>query len=228
MPIYRVSAQEVNKPVFNFEAYLPGFARSLLHGALGSVRVWLIQNGVLADNVPPGSESTLVKSAREAYDAAERDLKKKTNARDVEQTDLEKDYGPDDVFRALKGKCVSTEAGEYTYELCWLDKTTQKSKKGHGTTNMGYFGSVERGVADDEDRLDGKSLGRGERIILRYENGQGCWNGPNRKTEVWLGCAETEELWRVSESEKCVYKMEVGTPAVCEGYKVEGPVKDEL
>jgi protein kinase C substrate 80K-H len=31
-----------------------------------------------------------------------------------------------------------------------------------------------------------------------------------------LACAENEEVWKVTEEEKCVYRMEVGTPAVCE------------
>lgn len=171
---------------------------------------------MLADNSAPGTESTLVKAAREALESARRDLEKKTKALEKEKSDLESDYGPDDIFRALKGKTVSLDAGEYTYELKWLDKTSQKSKKGHGNTNMGNFKRIDRQVADDEDRLDGKSLGKGERMVLRYEDGQQCWNGPKRQTDVWLGCAEAEELWRVSEAEKCVYKMEVGTPAACE------------
>lgn len=146
-----------------------------------------------------------------------------------QEKDLEKDYGADDIFRALQGKCVSTDSGEYTYEFCWLGKTTQKSKKGHANTIMGNFVRIDAEMADEEDRPDGKSLGKGLRTVLRYENGQGCWNGPNRKTDVWLGCAETDELWRVSESEKCVYRMEVGTPAACEDVHEPGVrTKDEL
>ncbi|KAK7428314.1 hypothetical protein QQZ08_005211 [Neonectria magnoliae] len=214
--------------LFNLEAYLPPFARGILHSTLGGIRVWLIENGVLADNVKPGSESTLVKAAREAFEASERALAKKTKALDGEQADLDTDYGPDDIFRALKGKCVSTDAGEYTYELCWLAKTAQKSKKGHGSTTMGNFKRIDYEQADDEDRLDGKSLGRGTRMVLRYEDGQLCWNGPKRRTDVWLGCAETEELWRIAEAEKCVYRMEVGTPAACEGGVAPKAIKDEL
>lgn len=209
---------------------MPAFLRSIIHEKLNGLRVWLIENGVLADNAKAGSESHLVRAAREAVEASEKQLKDKSKELDNEQGDLDKDYGPSDVFRALKDKCISMDAGEYTYELCWLGKTTQKSKKGHGHTNMGNFDRIDRAMADDEDRLDGKSLGRGERMVLRYEDGQQCWNGPRRSTDVWLGCAEKEELWRVSESEKCVYKMEVGTPAACEVEEaVEEPHgKDEL
>lgn len=134
----------------------------------------------------------------------------------TETADLVKDYGPSDVFRSVKGRCTTIDAGEYTYELCWMDKTTQISKKGHGHTNMGSFQAIDREMADDEERVDGKSLGKGERMVMRFEHGQQCWNGPQRRTDVWLACAQTEEVWRVVEAEKCVYKMEVGTPAACE------------
>lgn len=216
--------------MYNFEAYLPGFVRELVHSRLLALRVWLIENGILADTAKPGSESQIVKAAREAAEAAQRDVDNKKREVESQENDLSKDHGPSDIFRSSKNKCVSIDSGEYTYELCWLDKTMQKSKKGHGNTNMGNFEKVDWEMADDEDRLDGKSLGRGRRMVLRYEHGQGCWNGPQRRTDVWLGCAETEEVWRVSESEKCVYKMEVGTPAACEAEEtVEQPRgKDEL
>ena len=193
------------------------------------MRIWAIDNGILADNRSGASESRLVTAARAALDTAKNDISSKTSSLDEQQRDLEKDYGTDDIFRALKGKCISSDIGEYEYELCWMDRTMQKSKKGHGNTNMGNFVRVDKELADEEERADGKSLGKGERMVLRYENGQGCWNGPNRRTDVWLTCAETDGLWRVSESEKCVYKMEVGTPAACEEVQEPGVgSKDEL
>jgi protein kinase C substrate 80K-H len=188
-----------------------------------------MDNGILADNRGGAGESRQVTAAREALEAAKNEISSKTSSLDEQKRDLEKDYGPDGIFRALKGKCISSDVGEYEYELCWIDRTTQKSKKGQGNTNMGNFVRIDKELADEEERADGKSLGKGERMVLRYENGQGCWNGPNRRTDVWLACAETDELWRVSESEKCVYKMEVGTPAACEDVQESGPrVKDEL
>lgn len=216
--------------MYSLEAYLPGFLRTMVHDRINLARIWLIENGILADSARSGSESSLVKAAREAAEAATKDHKSKKKALDNEQGDLEKYYGPDDIFRALKGSCVSTDSGEYTYELCWLDKTHQKSKKGSGgKTNMGHFSSIQWWLADEEERLDGRSLGTGNRMVLRYEGGQSCWNGPKRRTDVWLACAEKEELWRISESEKCVYKMEVGTPAACDVEEPQGGnAHDEL
>lgn len=202
--------------LYNLEAYLPGPVRDFVHDKINFLRIWLIENGMLADSPAGKGESRLVAAAREAYQSVESDIKGKQREADDKKKDLDKDYGRDDIFRYLKDKCVSTDSGEYTYELCWMGKTSQKSKKGGGSTNMGNFERINTEESDEEDRHDGKGLGRGKRVVLRYENGQHCWNGPNRRTDVWLGCAETEELWRVSEQEKCVYKMEVGTPAACE------------
>lgn len=190
-----------------------------------------MDNGMIADEAKTGSESSAARAAREAVEAADQELGNKERELQQEKTDLDKDYGPSGIFRSLKGKCAEIDAGEYTYELCWLDKTMQKSKKGHAATNMGNFERIEIAMADEDERVDGKSLGSGPRMVLRYENGQTCWNGPQRKTNVWLGCAEKEEIWRVTEAEKCVYKMEVGTPAACEDEEPAAPKdsgKDEL
>ncbi|RKU41811.1 hypothetical protein DL546_002877 [Coniochaeta pulveracea] len=215
--------------LYNLEAYLPTFVRSYVHDKMNLARIWLIENGILADNPKSGSDSKLVTAAREAYESAANSVTSKQSQLEEHQRDLDKDYGTDDIFRTMQGKCVSTDSGEYEYELCCLDKTTQKSKKGHGNTNMGNFVRIDTELSDEEERADGKGLGKGRRMVLRYENGQGCWNGPNRRTDVWLACAESDEVWRVSESEKCVYKMEVGTPAACEEIQEPGVrTKDEL
>lgn len=208
---------------------MPGPLRAFLHARLNLLRIWLIQNGILADN-PGKGESRLVGAARDAYESVDKDIEKKQREIKDQQKDLDKDYGPDDIFRYLKDKCISIDSGEYVYELCWLGKTSQKPKKGGSSTNMGNFGHIDFQESDEEERHDGKGLGRGRRMVLRYEDGQNCWNGPRRSTDVWLACAEQDEVWRVSEQEKCVYKMEVGTPAACEEVVEPGEAmgKDEL
>ena len=232
LSLHNFVAQPTNRGiVYAFEAYLPKFVLDLYYKQASALRKWLVANGILADKKgAAATESKALTSARDAVKAAERELTKQSNALKSEEEDLTKDYGPDDVFRALRDTCTSVDSGEYTYELCWLRKTTQKSKKGHGNTSMGDFARIDIEVADEEERHDGRGLGSGSRMVMRYENGQSCWNGPRRRTDVWLGCAEKEEIWRVSESQKCVYKMEVGTPAACEpADKVGGSrEKDEL
>lgn len=94
---------------------------------------------------------------------------------------------------------------------------------------MGSYVRMEKVMVDEELPIDGKGLGKGERYALKHENGQHCWNGPNRSTTVILACSEENEIWKIMEEEKCVYRMEVGTPAVCEGRKKQAEQgKDEL
>lgn len=192
----------------------------------------LIENGILAASADPGSESKHLTDARDALKAAQEVENNLRNELTGHQDDLNKDYGVNDVFRALKGRCISKDAGEYNYELCWLDRTTQKSKKGGSHTGMGNFVRIDSITVDDDLPPDGKGLGSGVRVALRYENGQHCWNGPDRSTLVVLACAEQDEVWKITEEEKCVYRMEVGTPAVCDvsgnSKGKAGEAKDEL
>ncbi|KAI9151320.1 putative glucosidase II beta subunit-like protein [Paramyrothecium foliicola] len=210
--------------------YHSGSTREFIHQKIDSALAWMTRWGFLADDTKPRGESQPLKAAREAVSSIDSDLAEKKRQVDSEHEELRKDYGTDDVFRVLNKGCVSAEFGEYEYELCWMDKTTQKPKKGGGATNMGRFARIDREVADEDERTDGKGLGKGTRMVLRYEHGQACWNGPQRRTDVWLACSETDELWRVLEWDKCVYRMEVGTPAACgELLAINQPeAKDEL
>ena len=190
----------------------------------------LVDGGILADSSDSSTETKAVTDARNRKNAAQKDLDNSRKDLNSHKEDLEKDFGPNDVFRALKGQCVSTDSGEYTYEVCFMDKTMQKPKKGGSHTNMGNYIRMEIITVDEDVPANGKGLGSGERIAMKHENGQHCWNGPNRSTTVILACAEENEVWKVMEEEKCVYRMEVGTPAVCEalnGAKA-APAKDEL
>ncbi|KAF2837714.1 hypothetical protein M501DRAFT_135375 [Patellaria atrata CBS 101060] len=217
--------------LYQFEAYLPGPVREWVDQKLRDLRTTLIENGILAGPKDDAQESKAVIEARQAVTDARNHVENYKRDRQNHKDDLEKDYGPDDVFRALKGQCIDKDAGEYNYEFCFLDKTTQKPKKGGSNTGMGNFVRIEKVMVDEDVPPDGKGLGSGERIALKYENGQHCWNGPNRSTTVILACAEKDELWKIVEEEKCVYRMEVGTPAAC-GYDSSGktspPPRDEL
>lgn len=170
-------------------------------------------------------------AARSALSSAESEQRTLENDLKSHREDLDADYGPDGVLRALKGRCISMDSGEYTYELCFMTRTTQKSKKGSGNTGMGNFARIDFVTVDEDVPADGRGLGSGTRIALRYENGQHCWDGPSRSTTVVLACAEEDEIWKVTEEEKCVYRMEVGSPAGCEApaaKQPEGGAKDEL
>ncbi|KAI9799621.1 MAG: hypothetical protein M1833_003936 [Piccolia ochrophora] len=218
--------------LYKLEAYLPFPLRAWINDKLQSFRQMLIDNGILAASSSKSTETPALTAARTALDSANLSLTTKRNTLSADRDDLQKPHGTDDIFRALKGHCVATDSGEYTYELCWMERTTQKPKKGGGDTGMGNFVRLDTVTVDDEVPPDGRGVGSGERVAMRYENGQHCWNGPARSTLVVLGCAEKDEVWKVREEEKCVYRMEVGTPAVCEGNGVgnakAGVPRDEL
>jgi protein kinase C substrate 80K-H len=216
-----------NRSVYRIEEYLPESIRAWVHTKITDLRILLIDNGILPEPVSSGGESRAVQQAREAYQKVTDDLGIKAKNLGDKQSEMDKDYGPDDIFRALKGTCVSSDSGEYTYEHCYLGKTTQKSKKGGASTNLGTFVRIDTIDVDEDVPADGKGLGRGARLALRYENGQHCWNGPNRRTTVVLGCAEKEEIWKVFEEEKCVYRVDAGSPAACEK-EVKRAARDEL
>jgi protein kinase C substrate 80K-H len=224
---------EAESILYALSAYAPPSLRVWLDAKITSLRTLLIESGILADTSDSSTsttESAAITTARTQRDAAKTSLTNAQNDLNNAKSDLAKDYGPDDVFRALKDKCITKDSGEYTYELCFLGSTKQKPKKGGGDTNMGNFARMDSEYVDSDVDAEGKGLGVGERVVLRYENGQHCWNGPARSTVVVLGCSAQEEIWRVSESEKCVYRMEVGTAAVCEkdaGVGKKGS-KDEL
>lgn len=202
--------------VYKFEEYLPPSVRDWVDAKLRDLRIALIENGILADDRSTDSpESKAVSDAKSQLDSAKRELDNDKSELTRHEEDLTKDYGPDSIFRALKDRCVEHDSGEYTYEHCFLSKTTQKPKKGGGHTGMGNFARIEIVTVDEELPADGRGLGSGNRIALKYDNGQHCWNGPNRSTQVILACAEKDEIWKIVEEEKCVYRMEVGTPAVC-------------
>ncbi|KAL4921604.1 glucosidase II beta subunit-like protein-domain-containing protein [Aspergillus aurantiobrunneus] len=217
--------------IYKLAAYLPPSLVKFLEGKLSAVTNFLETSGIL----PPtekssASESKAVTQARDAVKAAEKDLGDLKKRLKDHQADLETDYGVASIFRALKGVCVKKDAGEYTYEHCFLDQTKQIPKKGGSTMRMGKFDRIGS-VSVDEVNEAGEII-QVQRTSLEYTKGQGCWNGPARSTTVVLECGENDEILKVAEDERCVYSMKVTTPAVCAGGEDPGNVapraKDEL
>lgn len=176
-----------------------------------------------------GPESKAVKEAREAHQAAQKTVSDTQKQLRNQRQDLEIDYGPASIFRALKGRCVSRDAGEYTYEHCYLDQTNQDSKKGGASVRMGKFERIGR--IHIEDVNEAGEIISVERVTLEYARGQTCWQGPSRSTKVILECGEEDAILKVSEDERCMYSMLVSTPAVCAGGEENGQAprrKDEL
>ncbi|TQS34081.1 hypothetical protein Golomagni_05548 [Golovinomyces magnicellulatus] len=205
---------------YKFEEYLPISLSNWISEKSVAFRIFLMDRGILPPVNLDEVESKVVTEAREAFETESSELNKKQISIKENRQDLDKEYGTDDVFRALKGRCLEKDSGEYTYELCWLEGTKQKSKKSGSHITMGTFHTFDKLTIDDDDlRIDDGghiNLSSGERLTLKYENGQNCWNGPSRETLVVLGCADEDVIWKISELEKCKYRMDVGTPAACD------------
>lgn len=222
--------------VYRFEEYLPQPLKEWIDAKLRGLRLLLVQNGILAadDTASHSEESKAMKEARDRLTQANNELNNQKSQRTNHEEDLKMDFGPDDVFRPLKGKCSSLDSGEYTYELCWMDRVTQKPKKGGMQQGMGTFARFESMEVEEDVSPNGKGLGVGERMVMKFESGSYCWNGPQRSTVVIMACAEEDEVWVAVEEAKCEYRLEVGTAAVCEPAQAagenggKGGRKDEL
>lgn len=220
--------------LLNLRAYLPPSLLEYLTTQASALRQYLVDSGVLAprpdssDGNIHGSnayESSRLRSTRATLEAARTSLEEMRGWRRDKEVDLARDYGDQDVFRALKGACVGSKSGEYEYEVCWMDACRQKG--GHaGTTSLGTFAAFERleeaqqeggPLASAHEKLlyGEEAADDGLKLRMRYEGGAQCWNGPQRRTMVELFCGEVDQIRKVVEEEKCVYRMEVLTPAVC-------------
>merc|ERR1719427_2262219 len=141
-------------------------------------------------------------AARKAYTDVDRQF------RDVEreikqlQESLEKDHGEDNVFAVLSGQCFSLTDNEYTYKMCPFDHCSQRGKHGGSETRLGNWGSW---TGPDDDKYSS----------MKFTGGQGCWNGPDRSTNVYLQCGAENTVTSVSEPNRCEYEMHFSTPAAC-------------
>jgi protein kinase C substrate 80K-H len=113
---------------------------------------------------------------------------------------LSKNYGPHDIFRAMGGITKSAKLGEYDYELDIIGDVRQKGANGHNVK----IGTYDHAQYDN----DGK-------MVVYYENGAKCWNGPHRRAVVKVECSDDHLLLGVSEPEKCEYHFRMKSPLGC-------------
>ncbi|OGE52308.1 hypothetical protein PENARI_c010G01701 [Penicillium arizonense] len=217
--------------VYKLAAYLPPSLVSFIEDKVLSVKSFLENSGIVAkSDEDSSSESKAVTRARDALKSAQDSVADLKNKLRDQRADLETDYGPGSIFRALKGLCITQDAGEYTYEHCFLQSTKQNQRKGSNSVSMGRFSHV--GTTSVEEVNEAGEVISVEKTVIEYTRGQSCWNGPNRSTKVILECGEENEILKTAEDEKCVYSMRVTSPAVCadgeEGANGAPRSKDEL
>jgi len=114
--------------------------RDFIKSQISYVRSILADQGFLPKETPgDGTVSRALQKARDAHQKAVTETSRLQREVDTVKEQISADYGPDDVFRAIKGDCVSLDTGEYTYTVCMMDKVTQKSNKDGANTNLGYL-----------------------------------------------------------------------------------------
>ncbi|KOS47488.1 hypothetical protein ACN38_g1479 [Penicillium nordicum] len=218
--------------VYKLAAYLPPSLVNFIEDRAISVRGFLEEKGILpkASEESSSSESKAVTQARDALKAAQDSVTSLKNKLRDQRADLEQDYGPNSIFRALRGVCITQDAGEYTYEHCFLESTKQNQRKGGSSVSMGKFSNV--GTTSVEEVNAAGEVVNVEKMTIEYNRGQSCWNGPNRSTKVILECGEENKIFKTAEDDKCVYSMLVTSPAACAGGENAGNgaprSKDEL
>ncbi|XP_057299913.1 glucosidase 2 subunit beta-like isoform X2 [Hydractinia symbiolongicarpus] len=145
-------------------------------------------------------------AARRSFDEIDKEVRDLESQKRENEEYVKLDFGKDHEFSALKGECFEYTDREYTYKLCPFDKVSQRNKDGGSETDLGRWG-----------QWSGHDNAKYSR--MKYEGGQGCWNGPARSTVVNLSCGKDNAVLTVSEPSRCEYEMDFKTPAFCE--KVE-------
>ncbi|WWD22735.1 hypothetical protein CI109_107228 [Kwoniella shandongensis] len=209
--------------LWKLDEYIP----DSLYGSWESVRdiaiEWMIRFGLAGKNKSASKTSSadgpLVSAAREKHRNLANDLNKLNN--DIRKTEdtLERmtlGYGPQMEWKKLDGTCIDKVSGDYTYELCFFGKATQKSNKDGSSNHMGTFSDWN--TAEQEGSLAYYSQ-------QLYGNGAKCWNGPLRSVKVDITCGTANALLSISEPEKCEYRFKVTSPAVCWPEQGEESVK---
>lgn len=127
--------------------------------------------------------------ARRHFENSERDLRNIEREIEDIKKKLALDLGQNGEFASMIDKCFEYEDREYVYKLCPFDRTVQKSKNNHGETSIGNW----------------KSWGDGENkyLQMKFDNGLGCWNGPQRSTNVLISCGIENQLTSVTEPNRC-------------------------
>ncbi|XP_006898857.1 PREDICTED: glucosidase 2 subunit beta [Elephantulus edwardii] len=175
------------------------------------------------DKMPPYDEETqaLIDAAQEArdkFEEAEKSLREmEESIRNLEQ-EISFDFGPNGEFAYLYSQCYELTTNEYVYRLCPFKLVSQKPKHGGSPTSLGTWGSW---AGPEHDKFS----------AMKYEQGTGCWQGPNRSTTVRLLCGKETVVTSTTEPSRCEYLMELTTPAACPEPPPEPPADgdhDEL
>lgn len=127
-------------------------------------------------------------------------LKSKRSKLNQLNDELSKNYGPDDILRAM-AECVTSHIGDYDYKLC-LTSTVEQINSDGRSTRIGRFENIQ--YSQEKKNYE-----------LLFTGGEKCWNGPYREAVVDIVCGDKLGIKLVTEPEKCVYQFKVVSPLGC-------------
>ena len=155
------------------------------------------------------SEDIPFKTYLKGLASAEEELKHYQSERNRLQTVVggeSSKYGPFGELYALRDSCHSVISAKYEYEICFHGQAYQREATGgtkNGGTGLGKWKGFE--VSDNGQ------------MVLKFEGGQRCWNGPARSATVILTCGGSgTKLLSVEEPETCRYQMEMESYVTCD------------
>ncbi|TIC72483.1 hypothetical protein E3Q00_03938 [Wallemia mellicola] len=202
---------DIDSMLFNIEAYLPPTMVDNYRAFKETFVGWLVKFSIIPEPSTQGNAS-YIQNARKEHKKANDALQKARNGlakTDAEVAELKSGirWGPQGEWNALKKECVSQNIAEYTYELCFFDKVTQRQQgRKSGGTSLGKFHSWNEDAGPGSEDFYNLQV---------YTKGQRCWNGPERSADVEIVCGEYNALIEVEELEKCAYKLLASSPAAC-------------
>lgn len=109
------------------------------------------------------------------------------------------DFGPNDTFLPLVGKCFTDHVSGFVYEACFFDHAYQsQSNDQQQKFNLGVW----KGFSNNHE-------------VAEFWNGDSCPDVAHRSMRVHMSCGPEEKLHNTSEPSTCVYKAYFTTPLVC-------------
>ncbi|KAG7670253.1 hypothetical protein KSW81_008387 [Nannochloris sp. 'desiccata'] len=209
---YNSDSDDVSAPVQGEESNTSEL-REFDLGAVGTFKAWIAETlarllGKPADAAELQRVRATVDAIRSRHDAANNAFEiaaagvyaLKTEREGLEAK-MNRSYGPDDVYAQLVDRCVEAHVDKYVYKVCPFHQVEQL-EDGHGSRLGSWKGFDDSGE------------------YMLFDNGDVCWQGPNRSMTLRIRCGATETLTKVAEPSRCEYTAEMTTPAACSGDRV--------
>jgi len=133
-----------------------------------------------------------VRSKLEELEGQKQELEEKLKGIDDEAN---LDFGVEKEYWAIKDECYKAKADQYTYEICMYDKATQDS------VSLGKWDGFHEDYS-----------------VIKFTNGDKCWNGPKRSLTLKVECGAEELLHSITEPSTCEYSAKFATPAACQEF----------